>query len=72
MVCLQVHLDKEQGVTFREDEDGQDVVAEHADHATTLPDWFKANAAFPENDPSCLLLYQDYPSENVCNVKAHK
>jgi hypothetical protein len=72
MVCLQVHLNKEQGVTFHEDEDGQDVIAEHADRATTLTGWFKANAALPEDDPSCLLLYQDYPSENVWNAKAHK
>src|SRR6267142_1986378 len=44
VVRLQVHLYKEQGVTFREDEDGQDVIAEHADRATTLTGWFEANA----------------------------
>src|SRR6266850_2341319 len=65
VVRLQVHLFKEQGVTFREDADGQDVIAQHADRATTLTGWFKANAAFPEDDSSCLLLYQDYPSKNV-------
>jgi hypothetical protein len=72
VVRLQVHLDNEQGVTFCEDEDGQDVIAEHADCATTLTGWFKANAALPEDDPSCFLLYRDYPSKNVWNVKAHK
>ena len=70
VVCLQVHLYKEQGVTFREDEDGQDVIAECADRATTLTGWFEANATLPENDPSRLLLYQNYPSQNVWNAKA--
>src|SRR6267142_4730654 len=72
VVRLQVHLYKEQGVTFREDEDGQDVIAECSDRATTLTGWFEANATLPENDPSRLLLYQNYPSQNVWNAKAHK
>jgi len=50
VVRLQVHLFKEQGVTFWEDADGQDVIAQHADCATTLTGWFKANAALPEDD----------------------
>jgi len=65
VVRLQVHLPNLQGVTFREDADGQDVIAKHADRATTLTGWFKANAALPEDDASRLLLYQDYPSKNV-------
>ena len=55
-----------------ESADGWDVISQHADRATTLTGWFKANAALPEDDSSRLLLYQDYPSKNVWNAQAHK
>ena len=73
MVHLQVHLPDLQPVVFNVEEDahGQDIITEHEGHATTLIGWFGANAALPEGNPKLLLLYQDYPSENVWNVKGN-
>jgi hypothetical protein len=73
VVCLQVHLPDLQPIIFNVEKDahGQDIITEHKGCPTTLIGWFEANAALPEGDPKLLLLYQDYPSENVWNANGN-
>ena len=72
VMCLQVHLEGEDLITWNEDEapDAQDVMDRATSHDSKLTAYFKANENHPDqaND----LLYQDFPSKFVWNPKERK
>ena len=68
IVRLQVHLPGQQTVVWNEETavDLQTVLEGQRDKDTTLTAYFKANIKYPEARD---LLYQDFPSKFVWNVK---
>jgi len=64
VVCLQVHKEDEQMVTWNNKVAGnlQQVLENQGARDTTLTAYFKANQEYPEAQE---LLYQDFPSKFV-------
>ena len=68
IVRLQIHLPNQQTVVWNENTavDLQSIVDEQGNKDTTLTGYFKANIKYPEARD---LLYQDFPSKFVWDVK---